>query len=65
LGNESGKVYIWDLHDVCNYTKTVIAHPDSKCTIRSVALSRSGRVLIAVNDEGQIFIWKKKLNTNK
>ena len=65
LGNQTGKIYVWDMnvnggnHD---FSKTVLTHPTSKCTIRALSLSRYGRVLVAVNDDGQIFVWKKKLN---
>lgn len=36
-------------------------HPKSKKVIRSIALTMYGREMLAVNDEGEIFIWKKDL----
>jgi hypothetical protein len=37
-----------------------ITHLKSKVPIRSVALSMNGQEMIAVNDEGYVFVWKKK-----
>lgn len=63
LGTQSGKVYIWDLdsEDPKNIKKLTISHAKSKIPIRSVALSMNSQHLIAVNDEGCIFIWKKSI----
>ena len=38
----------------------VLINSKSKTAIRSIALSMNGLDLIAVNDEGFIFIWKKE-----
>ena len=40
----------------------MLVHPKSKKTIRNIALSLHGQVLIAVNDEAGVFIWKKETN---
>lgn len=64
LGTQNGKIYLWNL-DIDNpkhIKKLTITHIKSKVPIRSVALSMNGQNLIAVNDEGHIFIWKKELH---
>lgn len=40
----------------------IISNQKSKTAIRSVALTMNGQDLIAVNDEGFIFVWKKNKN---
>jgi hypothetical protein len=54
---------MWDLEtdDPSDIKRQVISNPKSKKLIRSIALSLRGREMIAVNDEGEIFIWKKNL----
>ena len=63
LGSQFGKIYMWDLEtdDPSDIKRQVISNPKSKKLIRSIALSLRGREMIAVNDEGEIFIWKKNL----
>lgn len=41
--------------------KTIVQNANkSKAAIRSVALSMNGQILIAVNDEAQVLIWRKE-----
>jgi polycomb protein EED len=63
LGSQFGKIYMWDLEtdDPSDIKRQVVSHAKSKKLIRSIALSVYGREMIAVNDEGEIFIWKKNL----
>lgn len=62
VGTQNGKVNIWniDTEDPKDIKKTIVQHTvKSKAPIRSVALSMNAQVLIAVNDEGQVLIWRK------
>lgn len=64
LGTQNGKVYLWDLdtEDPKHIKRLTLTHLKSKVPIRAVALSMNGQNIIAVNDEGCIFIWKKELH---
>ena len=52
---------MWDLDvdDPVKIRRTIITNPRSKKLIRSIALSMDARHMLATNDEGEIFVWKK------
>jgi len=59
LGNNSGKMYVYDLRaEECNQiSSTVLTHPDCTATIRQTAFNRDGTILICVCDDGSIWKW--------
>jgi len=60
LGNRTGKVYAWnlDVEDPSEIRSTVLSHPKCVSTIRQTSMSRDGRVLLSVCDDGTLWKWE-------
>jgi len=66
VGNDKGKTSVWNLdvdYAELELKPTVLSHPLCKATIRQTALSKDGKLLICVCDDGTIWHWEK--NTKK
>ena len=61
LGNQVGKIYVWDI-DVDDPTEAryiVIAHQKCYSAIRQTAFTRDGAILLAVTDDACIWRWDR------
>jgi polycomb protein EED len=62
LGNQVGKIYVWDLtvDDMTRIKPHLLGH--SKCTsaIRQVTVSKDGSILLSVTDSGTVWRWDRK-----
>ncbi|XP_038059691.1 polycomb protein EED-like [Patiria miniata] len=61
LGNQVGKLYVWDL-DVEDPSKarcTKLTHPKCLSAIRQTSLSRDGTVIIGVCDNSSVWRWDR------
>jgi polycomb protein EED len=61
LGNQVGRLYVWDLEvdDPTSAKVTTLGHPKCITAIRQTHLSRDGNLLIAVADDGTIWRWDR------
>ncbi|XP_065179742.1 polycomb protein EED-like [Sycon ciliatum] len=65
VGNQVGKVFVWDLLDV-DPTKprsnkpAVLSHPKCTTAVRQTAFSQDGSVLVCVCDDGSVWRWDRK-----
>lgn len=61
LGNQTGKIYVWDLNvtDPRTVRHSVLTHPKCTSAVRQTSLSRNGEVLISVCDDGTIWRWDR------
>lgn len=61
LGNQTGKVFVWDL-DVSDPAQAkcyTLQHPRCTSAIRQTTLSRNAKVLLYVCDDGTVWRWDK------
>uniref|UniRef100_A0A182M9F5 Polycomb protein esc n=1 Tax=Anopheles culicifacies TaxID=139723 RepID=A0A182M9F5_9DIPT len=65
LGNQTGRIYIWELDtdDPVHPRCSTLFHPKCTTPIRQTAFSRSGNILICVCDDGTVWRWDK-INNN-
>lgn len=61
LGNQSGKIFVWDLDvpDPNLIKPSTLVHPKCSSTVRQTTFSRDGNVLICVCDDGTIWRWDR------
>lgn len=60
IGNTVGDIYVWYLNNR-NPTKSIILrHRLCKKTIRQIAFSADGKILIGVSDDSTIYRWNMK-----
>jgi len=59
LGNTFGKIYAWDVDvdDPSQAKQSEFTHPKCTSAIRQTALSKDGRILLAVCDDGTLWRW--------
>ncbi|PIK47995.1 putative polycomb protein eed-A [Apostichopus japonicus] len=61
LGNQIGKVFVWDINvdDPQKSRFSTFSHPKCTTAIRQTALSRDAGILLCVCDNGTIWRWDK------
>lgn len=61
MGNQSGKIFVWDLHvpDPTVIRPIILAHPKCTTAVRQTTFSRDGNILIGVCDDGTIWRWDR------
>lgn len=61
LGNQNGKVFLWDIDtpDPALARAATIAHVKCTTAIRQTTFSRDGHILIYVCDDGTIWRWDR------
>ncbi|XP_064606882.1 polycomb protein EED-like [Liolophura sinensis] len=61
LGNQVGRVYVWDIDDddPTQYTCTVLHHQKCASAVRQTSFSRDGKLLLCVCDDGSIWRWDR------
>ncbi|KAJ0264589.1 WD40 repeat-containing protein [Hirschfeldia incana] len=57
IGNEEGKIYVWDLKSCPPVLVTVLSHKQSKSVIRQTAMSTDGNTILAASEDGTIWRW--------
>lgn len=62
LGNQVGKVFVWDMmvEDPTKLKPLILSHPKCNTAIRQVTASKDGSCLVAVCDNGTAWRWDKK-----
>lgn len=62
LGNQCGKVFLWDINtsDPTLIRAATLSHPKCTSPIRQTTFSRDGSILICVTDDGTIFRWDRE-----
>jgi polycomb protein EED len=62
LGNQNGKVFVWDL-DVDDPTQAkpiVLSHVKCTTPVRQTCLSKDGSVLVCVCDDSTVWRWDRQ-----
>jgi len=61
LGNQVGKTYVWDLSgaEPSQIKMGVLSHAKCTSAVRQTSLSRDGKILLSVCDDGTIWRWDK------
>ncbi|CAN6884885.1 unnamed protein product [Brassica oleracea] len=57
IGNQKGKIYVWDLKSCPPVLVTVLSHSLSKSVIRQTAMSTNGNTILAASEDGTIWRW--------
>lgn len=62
LGNQVGKIYLYDLEGEhpSNSKPITLQHPRCNTTIRQISFNMSAKILIAVCDDGTIWRWDRQ-----
>jgi len=62
MGNQAGKIYVWDLDvlDPGSIKHSILSHPKCTTAVRQTSMSKDGQVLISVCDDGTIWRWDKQ-----
>jgi polycomb protein EED len=62
LGNQVGKIYIWDMtgEDPSRGKPHLLAHNKCTAAIRQVTVSRDGSMLLSVTDAGTVWRWDRR-----
>lgn len=61
LGNQVGRLYVWDLavNDPALATCSVLTHPKCNAAIRQTAVSPDGSTIVSVCDDATIWRWDR------
>jgi len=64
LGNQVGKTYVWDMNveEPSQISYSVLSHPKCSSAIRQTSLSKDGKILICVCDDGTVWRWDRIVN---
>ncbi|CAH8361978.1 unnamed protein product [Eruca vesicaria subsp. sativa] len=57
IGNQEGKIYVWDLKSFPPVLVTVLSHEQSNSVIRQTAMSTDGTTILAACEDGTIRRW--------
>ncbi|CAH8359740.1 unnamed protein product [Eruca vesicaria subsp. sativa] len=57
IGNQKGKIYVWDLQSCPPVLVTILSHNESKSVIRQTAMSVHGNTILAASEDGTIWRW--------
>ncbi|KAF2555744.1 hypothetical protein F2Q68_00017067 [Brassica cretica] len=57
IGNQEGKIYVWDLKSCPPVLVTVLSHNESNSLIRQTAMSTDGNTILAASEDGTIWRW--------
>jgi len=62
LGNQIGRTYVWDMDvpEPSQMAYSVLSHPKCVSAIRQTSLSKDGKILICVCDDGTVWRWDKQ-----
>lgn len=63
LGNQVGKIFIWDLtsEDVFKNRPHTLTHPKCNAPVRQVTFSKDGSTMISICDNGTVWRWDRKI----
>ncbi|KAL0743064.1 hypothetical protein Bca4012_084577 [Brassica carinata] len=60
IGNDKGKIYVWDLKSFPPVLVAVLSHTKSKSVIRQTAMSVRGNTILATSEDGALWRWDVK-----
>ncbi|XP_056867067.1 polycomb group protein FERTILIZATION-INDEPENDENT ENDOSPERM-like [Raphanus sativus] len=60
IGNQKGKIYVWDLKTRPPVLITVLSHYQSKSLIKQTAMSTDGNTILAASEDGTLWRWDVK-----